>query len=849
MSNMSQTSNPGSPESLSVPKNEYFPIQRNASPTPLLSLNRLPQKQEDKPSHTITHGENSVLSLACSDKYLFSGSQGPHIQVWNLTIFQQEAVLKGHMGGVLCLTLSKDQKTLFSSSGDCTIRVWDVDTLKCLYVIQACNDVGDLFSVVYCDELDTVYIGCQNTSIIRFDLSTKERYRTQQLPHSCNYSKFFDDIPTTIACEIVSSVEEEEIDAKISAKQENIHRYEMDDSMIYMNSHDGYVYSLLLGQNKDGRILLSGSGDGDVKVWSITKNSMELLKVLKGSDAGILTLAIQDELLFCGAQGGDIKIYDLETYHHIRSLMAHDDDVLALTVGDYCLFSGSADGTIKKWNRTFEISNTYRDHTGIILSLVLSPNKSLLISGANDQLIKFWDLNSTDNNNSLETVVTDTSDVMLYALKKWILLRTVSGKPKYLEECFRGAKFLMNVLKQLGAVSELIPIATGQNPLVFGKFSRIDDLNKQHKQLNILVYGHYDVIDADKAKWLTDPFEMTAKDGYLYGRGVTDNKGPMIAAICAVSELQQEKNLKANVSFLIEGEEENGSIGFEKTLEKSKNMIGEVDVILLSNSYWLDDETPCLTYGLRGVILATIEISSEESDLHSGMQGGAVSQPLNDMIQVLAKLISEDNYVMIPGFYNNVRAITTYEEQLYERILESYPSNSREEREKLMSKWRFPSFTIHKIDVSGPNNVTIIPRKAEASVSMRIVPDQDIDEIVKSFKEFVEEIFSELRTKNNINIEINNKADWWLGDPENKFFKAAEQAIKQEWGVGPLYIREGGSIPALKLLEREFNAVAIHLPMGQSTDQAHLNNERIRLKNLQAGKRIFKNLISKISEI
>ncbi|CAB4380193.1 unnamed protein product [Rhizophagus irregularis] len=844
---MSQTSNPESLEGLAVPS-EYFPIQRSASPTPLLSLNRFPQKQENKPSHTITHGENSVLSLACSDRYIFTGSQGPHIQIWNLITFQQEAVLKGHLGGVLCLTLSNDQKMLFSSSGDCTVRVWDVDTLKCLYVIQVC-DVGDLFSVVYCDELDTVYIGCQNTSILRFDLSTKENHQTHNFPYSCNYSKFFDNIPpTTNACEIISSVEEEEIDAKICAEQENVCRYEVHDCMIYMNSHDGYVYSLLLGENKDGRILLSGSGDGDVKVWSITKNSMELLKVLKGTDAGILTLAIQDELLFCGAQGGDIKIYDLETYHHIRSLMAHDDDVLALAAGDNCLFSGSADGTIKRWNKTFEILNTYKDHTGIILSLTLSPNKSLLISGANDQLIKFWDINLTDDN-CQEAIIPETSDIMLYALKKWILLRTVSGKPKYLEECFRGAKFLKNVFIQLGAESELIPIATGQNPLVFGKFNGISDFKQQHKQLNILVYGHYDVIDADKTKWFTNPFEMTAKDGYLYGRGVTDNKGPMIAAICAVSELQQEKKLKANVSFLIEGEEENGSIGFDKTVEKFKNLIGEVDVILLSNSYWLDDVTPCLTYGLRGVILATIEISSEESDLHSGMQGGAVSQPLNDMIQVLAKLVSEDNYVLIPGFYNNVRPITSYEEQLYERILELNPSKSSETKEKLMSKWRYPSFTIHKIDVSGPNNVTIIPRKAEASVSMRIVPDQDIDDIVKSFKEFVKEIFSELRTKNNLRIEINNKADWWLGDPKNQYFKAAEQVIKQEWGVKPLYIREGGSIPAIKLLERNFNAVAIHLPMGQSTDQAHLNNERIRLKNLQAGKRIFKNLISKLSEI
>ncbi|CAG8475440.1 4994_t:CDS:10 [Funneliformis caledonium] len=822
-------------------------IQRSESPTPLLSLNRLTQEQDtllNKPSHTITLG-NSILSLACSNEYLFSGSQEPSIQVWDLITFQPKAVLKGHNGGVLCLTLSTDQTMLFSSSGDSTVRVWRVDTLDALYVIQPCCDVGDLFSVVYSDELDTIYIGCQNTSILRFDLSTKEKYRTEYPSRSCNFSKFFDALSSK-TCGVVTPIEEKEIDAKISAVQENVQRFEVDDSMVHMNSHNGYVYSLILGKNKDGRILISGSGDGDVKVWSITKDSMELLRVLKGTDAGILTFAMHDELLFCGAQGGDIKIYDLETYQHIRSLMAHDDDILALTIGDNNLFSGSADGIIKRWNKTFEISNTYKDHTGIVLSLTVSPpnhklgiNRSWLIS-ANDQLIKFWDLETT-NTDLLEAAVSETTDVMRYALSKWISLQTVSGNSKFLEECFRGAKFLKSIFEQLGADSSLIPVATGQNPLVFGKFNGIND-KQQHRRLNVLVYGHYDVIDADETKWLTNPFEMIGKDGYLYGRGTTDNKGPMLAAIFAVSELQQEKKLRANVSFLVEGEEENGSIGFHDVVEKSK--------------------TPCLTYGLRGVIGATIEIFSEQTDLHSGMQGGAVSEPLNDMIRILAKLISDDNHILIPGFYDNVRPVTPYEERLYEYIVKSESrskiNNANEERncnskpgetkESLMSKWRYPSLTIHKIDVSGPDNVTVIPCKAKANVSMRIVPDQDINEIVKSFEDFIKKVFDELKTENKINVSINNLADWWLGDPENQYFKAAEQAIEQEYGIKPLYIREGGSIPAVRCLEKKFNAKAIHLPIGQSTDQAHLNNERISLQNLYAGKRIFKNLFNKLSE-
>ncbi|CAG8525543.1 4253_t:CDS:10 [Racocetra fulgida] len=480
------------------------------------------------------------------------------------------------------------------------------------------HDVGDLFSVVYSDSLETLYIGCQNTSIQQFDLSVKEKYRSLHLPNTCKCSKFFDTLPPKLSDDN-KGIMAANVYAEISYIPKNeiddvdIPRYEIDDTMVYWNSHNGYVYALLLGKNKD--------------------------------DAGVLTITLHEDLLFCGAQ-----------------------------------------------------------------------------------------------------------DVMLYALSKLVSLRTVSGNDKYLEECFRGAKLLKSIFEQLGAEAFLLPGIPGRNPLVIGKFLGIKDnelataSTNVQKTLNILVYGHYDIVDAEEEAWLSNPFEML---------------GPMLAAIFAASELRQEKGLKTNVSFLIEGEEENGSEGFHNIIDNSK--------------------TPCLTYGLRGVIRATIEISSSKDDVHSGVEGGAVSESLNDLIRVLAKLVSNDNQILIPDIKNS-----------------------------LMSRWRHPTLTIHKIDVSGPNNVTVIPRSAKAAVSMRIVPDQDLEEIAANFVEYVELVFGELKTDNTIKV-----ADWWLGDPENRFFKAAEETVRQEWGVNPLYVREGGSIPAIRWLEKKFNAVVVNLPMGQ----------------------------------
>ncbi|KAF9439364.1 hypothetical protein BGZ76_000025 [Entomortierella beljakovae] len=797
--------------------------------------------------------EHSVLSLAATEKLLFSGGQGTNgsdIHVWDLDHFQLKANLKGHLGSILCLTLREDGKWLFSSSGDGTVRVWDTETFRCLYHIHSSQDVGDVFSAVYSDSLNTLYIGCQNTSIQWIDFSTSK----PEVPYSQNIThKLRSHTPRFFH----GSSNTEELD-------EGVIHFSVPDSCIIQNSHFGYVYSLLLGRvpNVEGEILFSGSGEGDIKLWKLSKGKpIELLRTLKaGVDASTLTLAIHDGFLFCGSQGGNIKIFDLETFQLIRSLIAHEDDVLALVVRESQVYSASADGVVKQWNRSFEPLQAWHDHKGSVLSL--TSTRDYLISGGSDKTIKFWPI--MKGSSQIELMDSTTEDVMLYALEKWIAIPSVSGVPSQLEECRRGAKFLKAVLQQLGAESKLIPGAPGHNPLVYGQFSarsRSTDSSTPDRPLNVLVYGHYDVIAADIKKWDYPPFKLTGKDGYLYGRGASDNKGPILACIFAASELQEEQALDVNVKFLIEGEEENGSVGFFQAVEQNIELFQEADVILLSNSYWLGEDIPCLTYGLRGVIHSTLTINSKQSDLHSGVDGGAVSEPLIDLVKVLSELVNPDRTARIPGFYDCIRPLTSHEDALYDPIVEDMFNNpagqrhwdplatgvTKEElKKKLMARWRNPSLTIHQVDVSGPKNRTVIPRSAKASVSMRIVPDQKVGDITKSFEEHVRKVFNQLDTENEIEIDIKVVADWWLGDTEDPFFKAAEAAIEQEWGQKPLFIREGGSVPAIRWLERRLKAAAVHIPMGQSSDQAHLNNERIRLQNLNSGKRVIKAFFKKL---
>ncbi|KAF8208661.1 hypothetical protein K438DRAFT_1754510 [Mycena galopus ATCC 62051] len=227
--------------------------------------------------------------------------------------------------------------------------------------------------------------------------------------------------------------------------------------------------------------------------------------------------------------------------------------------------------------------------------------------------------------------------------------------------------------------------------------------------------GHYDVISVPSEGWDSDPFHMTGRNGFLYGRRVTDNKGPILAVACAVANLLATRSLGVDIVFLIEREEECGSTGFGDAVRKHKQF--DVD---------------CRCVQVRSHPLISIQISSSLPDLHSGIEGGAVVEPLLDMVQLLATLTDAQHQVRIPGFYDQVRQQTAAEKELYQRLatITGRPASS------LSSRWQEPSLTVHSIEISGPKNPTVIPGTIKSQVSLRIAPDQDLDSIGRSINIF-----------------------------------------------------------------------------------------------------------------
>ncbi|TWU74975.1 hypothetical protein ED733_005683 [Metarhizium rileyi] len=861
-------------------------------------------------AHSLKH-DSTVLALAVSSKHdsIYAGTQEGEIVVWSLDTFHQLRQVQAHKRSILSLFLSPDSSLLFSSAGDAVINVWCPKTLRRLYEIYGVHDVGDIFCTAYSAQHDTLYIGAQNATIQWVNLSDpSSRVSPDSQSHPDRRShRFFDS--KAIGGETTPRRNEDRWSLIPRAQS----LLEVDSGSIRHFAHNGYIYCMLMAQgptvevDADEDVLISGGGDGTIKLWSLVgspkpargqsdddgNGGIEEIMTLGVDDAeSVLSLARDGSFLYAGKLDGIVELWDLDTTQRLRVIKVHGGDVMSLQMGWGCLWAGSTNGWASKYStahycahahvssgdvsQKYQCLGKWKAHEGKILASAITTHKSeqYYITGANDNDIAIW---SVKGSTSLKPTSAERSnDLLLSTLGDFVSYKTVSSRPEYSEDCRRGATFLGSLFKRLGGHVEMLSTEKAHNPVVYAKFSGKKEASDKRKR--ILFYGHYDVVAADskKGKWTTDPFTATGANGFLYGRGVSDNKGPVVAALYAVTDLMQAQRLENDVIFLIEGEEEFGSRGFEDAVKRNKELIGHVDYILLANSYWLDDEVPCLTYGLRGVLHATICVDSPRPDIHSGVDGSHLSdEPLSDLTCVLSKLKGPGNRIQVPGFYDGIPPITPEEEARYDDIVsimvhhQSQAISEDKLKQSLMARWREPNLTIHRYKVSGPDG-SLISSHASSHISLRLVPGQEVEDVSKALCWFLHREFGLLESENRLSINIDNKAEPWLGDPTNEIFRTLGQAILEAWpdrfnqgvsSVGqvqgssiarcskprqPLYIREGGSIPAIRFLEKEFGAPAAHLPCGRASDSAHLDNERISLVNLLKAREIFGKVFARL---
>ncbi len=424
-------------------------------------------------------------------------------------------------------------------------------------------------------------------------------------------------------------------------------------------------------------------------------------------------------------------------------------------------------------------------------------------------------------------------------LKDLLRIPSISTLPEHKDDCRRAATVLVDELKRIGFDQARL-IETVGHPLVYAEWL------KAPGKPTMLLYGHYDVQPTDPDdEWLTRPFEPAERDGNLYARGAADDKGQVWAQVKALESLMASGGaLPVNVRVLFEGEEEVGGEGIANFVA-SKPPELKANVALVSDTELFAPGLPTLCVGLRGMIYTEIEVRGAKTDLHSGMYGGAAPNPFVALAQMLAKLKDEDGHILIPGFYDGIlppspeelaawRSLPFDEESYRLKEVGSRQLVGESGYSVLERTWARPTLDVHGIPggFTGAGAKTVIPARALAKVSMRLVPGMIPAKSFELYKAYVEKIAP---AGVDVEVRLIHSGDPCLIPVNNKYVQAATRALHEVWGKDTVFIRSGGSIPIVGDFDRYLGVPSVMMGFGLPDDNIHAPNEKFHLKNFALG--------------
>lgn len=438
---------------------------------------------------------------------------------------------------------------------------------------------------------------------------------------------------------------------------------------------------------------------------------------------------------------------------------------------------------------------------------------------------------------NISTYIEDNKQRFLDELFELLKIESISADPDYKDSVRECAQVVKESLESAGADNAEI-IETGGHPMVYGE--KIVDPNLP----TVLVYGHYDVQPPDPLDlWNSPPFEPVVKDGKIYARGACDDKGQFYMHVKAFEILNEKGQPPVNMKFMIEGEEEVGSENLEGFLRENKEKL-KADVILVSDTSMVSMETPSIETGLRGLAYMEVEVVGPNKDLHSGVYGGAVANPINVLCDMIASLQDEDGKITIPGFYDNVVELSEEEREQLSKI----PFDIEEYKKDLginAVKGEKGYTTIERsgirptLDVNGiwggyigEGAKTVLPSKANAKISMRLVPNQNSDEISEKFQKHFESIAPDYV---KVKVTPHHGGEPVVTPTNTKAYKAASKAIEKAFGKAPIPTRGGGSIPIIALFEDVLGLKTVLMGFGLDSDAIHSPNEHYGIENYLKG--------------
>ena len=437
----------------------------------------------------------------------------------------------------------------------------------------------------------------------------------------------------------------------------------------------------------------------------------------------------------------------------------------------------------------------------------------------------------------IKQYIQSNQDRFLSELFDLLRIPSVSADSQRKADVHRAAGYVQQKLKEAGA-DKVELCETKGHPIVYGE-----------KLVNaafptVLVYGHYDVQPADPLPlWDSPPFEPIVKDGNIYARGACDDKGQVFMHIKAFEAMMKLKLLSCNVKFMIEGEEEVGSDNLGIFVKENKARL-KADVILISDTSLLSLEHPSITVGLRGLSYMEVEVTGPNRDLHSGVYGGAVANPLNVLSQMIASLHDENGRITIPGFYDKVVALSPanrealskepFDLEVYKKELGIEEVQGEKGYSTIERTGVRPTLDVNGMwgGYTGEGAKTVLPSKATAKISMRLVPNQSSKEITELFTKHIKSIAPK---SVKVKVTAHHGGEPAVTSTTSTAYKAASNAFAEVWGKEPIPTREGGSIPIVSLFKQELGLDSVLMGFGLNSDAIHSPNEHYGIKNFLLG--------------
>lgn len=431
----------------------------------------------------------------------------------------------------------------------------------------------------------------------------------------------------------------------------------------------------------------------------------------------------------------------------------------------------------------------------------------------------------------------ENKDRFMDELFELIRIPSISAQSTHKPDMVRCAEWLAESLRKAGVDRAEVMPSEG-NPVVYAE-KMIDPAKP-----TVLVYGHYDVMPVDPVEeWHTEPFEPVIKDGRIYARGANDDKGQLFMHAKAFETMVATGTLPCNVKFMLEGEEEIGSPSLYKWCEDNKELV-KSDIILVSDTSLIAWDVPSITTGLRGLCYVQVEVTGPNKDLHSGLFGGAVANPANVLARMINELVDKDGRITIPGFYDDVRELTPQEREDFNKApfsLDDYKKSldvddvEGEAGYTTMERTGVrPSLDVNGIwsGYTGEGSKTVIPSKAYAKISMRLVPNQDYVKIGQLFKAHFEKIAPK---SVKVNVDVLHGGQPYVTPTDLPAYQAASQALMDTFGKKPLPFYSGGSIPIISGFERILGTKSLLLGFGLDKDAIHSPNESYGVENFYRG--------------